>query len=257
MSEQVTQEHARLKASLRESHDEVQATTGAVREVQEKLGPLAEIHELSQNTDTQLSKLNSLAEHVLQKVKVIENQKHTVEHAIVESNRLNEFVWNMDVQVSKLNDGSTQATQVAETVDRIEALVAETTGQLAEAAQSKESFVQEVAKLEQGRAELAEFVRGYVEKLSVERTQLDSFDQRVKTFQVGLGSTQAHINRLLEKEGPRRHRTASGRTGEAYLGAVNPGGRAGEAAGGPGNAARAAGAGGRADRADKSSVRDA
>ncbi len=65
ISTQVTQEHGRLKESLRESHDEVKATTEAVREVEQKLGPLAEIHELSQNTDTQLAKLNSLAEHVL------------------------------------------------------------------------------------------------------------------------------------------------------------------------------------------------
>ena len=83
VSGQVADEHARLKDSLRESHDEVKATTEAVKEVEQKLGPLAEIHELGQNTETQLARLNSLAEHVLPKVKVLENQKHTVEHAIV------------------------------------------------------------------------------------------------------------------------------------------------------------------------------
>jgi uncharacterized protein YoxC len=156
VSGQVADEHARLKDSLRESHDEVKATTEAVKEVEQKLGPLAEIHELGQNTETQLARLNSLAEHVLPKVKVLENQKHTVEHAIVESNRLNELVWNMDVQVSKLNDGAAQAAEVAETVQRIEALATDTATQLAEAAQSKASFGQEVSKLEQGRTELTE-----------------------------------------------------------------------------------------------------
>jgi hypothetical protein len=62
----------------------------------------------------------------------------------------------MDVQVSKLNDGAAQAAEVAETVQRIEALATDTATQLAEAAQSKASFGQEVSKLEQGRTELTE-----------------------------------------------------------------------------------------------------
>ncbi len=53
--------------------------------------------------------LNALAEHVNQKIKALENQKHTVERAVVESNRLNEMIWAMDVQINKLNEGGLQA----------------------------------------------------------------------------------------------------------------------------------------------------
>lgn len=92
---QLTQDHARLKDSLRQSREQAAATTRAVKDVEKELEPLAEMHELDKSTATRLATLNSLAEHVLQKVKVLENQKHTVEHAVVESNRLNELVWNM------------------------------------------------------------------------------------------------------------------------------------------------------------------
>ncbi|HJN44824.1 MAG: hypothetical protein QGI10_05285 [Vicinamibacterales bacterium] len=44
-------------------------TTEAVKDVEKKLGPLAEMHELSKSTETRLATLNSLAEHVLQKVR--------------------------------------------------------------------------------------------------------------------------------------------------------------------------------------------
>jgi chromosome segregation ATPase len=111
----------------------------------------------------------------------------------------------MDVQVAKLNEG---ATQVAETVERIESLTAETAAQLNQATQAKESLEQEVAKLDQGRSELTDFVRGYIERLAVERKQMDSFDQRVKSFQAGLVTTQANINRLQEKEKTSRHLTS-------------------------------------------------
>ena len=108
LTRKLTEYHARLKDSLRETREQAAATTEAVRDVDKKLGPLAEMLELSKSTEIRLGALNSLAEHVLQKVKVLENQNH----AVVESNRLNELVWNMDVQVAKLKDGAQQATLV-------------------------------------------------------------------------------------------------------------------------------------------------
>ena len=126
LTRKLTEYHARLTDSLRETREQAAATTEAVRDVDKKLGPLAEMLELSKSTEIRLGALNSLAEHVLQKVKVLENQNHTVEHAVVESNRLNELVWNMDVQVAKLKDGAQQATLVEETMNRIEVLTTET-----------------------------------------------------------------------------------------------------------------------------------
>jgi chromosome segregation ATPase len=68
---QLTQDPARLSDSLRETREQAAATIEAVSDVEKKLGPLAELHELSQSTDTRLSTLNSVAEHVMQKVKVL------------------------------------------------------------------------------------------------------------------------------------------------------------------------------------------
>ena len=197
---QLTQDHARLKDSLRETREQAAATTKAVKDVEKELGPLAEMHELDKSTATRLATLNSLAEHVLQKVKVLENQKHTVEHAVVESNRLNELVWNMDVQIAKLKDGSQQAAQVEDIVNRIEVLANDVAVRLDQATKSKESFTREVDKLEHGRAELTDFVRGYSERLTVERKELDSFDQRVRSLQRGLSTTEESLAKLQERE---------------------------------------------------------
>ena len=197
---QLRQDHARLKDSLRETREQAAATTEAVRDVDKKLGPLAELHELSENTEIRLATLNSLSEHVLQKVKVLEKQKHTVEHAVVESNRLNDLVWNMDVQVAKLKDGAQQAGQVEETVNRIEVLTNDTVARLDEATKSKEAFTRELDKLEQGRSELTDFVRGYFERLSVERKELDAFGERLKSLHTGLTNSEATINSLQERE---------------------------------------------------------
>src|SRR4029077_12435420 len=104
-----------------------------VKEVENKLGPLARLHELSQSTEERLTTLNALAEHVSHKAKALESQQQAVEHAIVQANRVSEMVWSMDVQIGKLNEGIKQAAKAEETVARIEKL-SEDTGQRTEAA---------------------------------------------------------------------------------------------------------------------------
>ena len=84
---QLHQDHDRLSESLRKTRENAEQTTRTVRDVEEQLGPLTQLHELSKTTDERLSNLNALAEHVLSKVKSLESQKQTVEHAVVESNR--------------------------------------------------------------------------------------------------------------------------------------------------------------------------
>ncbi len=126
---QLTQEHARLKESLRETHAQGATTTEAVRDVDKRLGPLGEMLELRKSTDTRLRALNSLAAHVLQKVKILDNQKHTVEHAVVEANRLNEMVTEQKAMldhvvenVATLNETLREATgNVEATADRARA----------------------------------------------------------------------------------------------------------------------------------------
>ena len=197
---QLTQEHARLKESVRETHAQAATTTAAVRDVDKKLGPLNEMLELSKTTETRLATLNSLAAHVLQKVKVLENQKHTVEHAVVEANRLNEMVWNMDVQVVKLKDGAQQAAQVEETVHRIELLANDTGAQLDQVTTSQASFTRELDRLERGRAEVTTFIHGYVERLAIERKEIDSCDERLDSLRTGLSTIETTINTLQARQ---------------------------------------------------------
>ena len=41
----------------------------SVKEIEKKLGPLAQLHELSQSTEDRLDSLNALAEHVTRKAR--------------------------------------------------------------------------------------------------------------------------------------------------------------------------------------------
>ena len=103
------------EASLKARAHATKATE-IVSDLQRKLEPISHLHALSQDTDAQLRSLNALAEHVAAKIKALENQQSVVDHALVESRRVHEMVWDMDVQIGKLNEESKRATRVEETL---------------------------------------------------------------------------------------------------------------------------------------------
>ena len=105
----LTEDCARLAETSRVAREDTAAAMTAIKEVEKKLGPLAQLQELGQSTEERLVTLNALAEHVSHKAKAVEGQQQTVEHALVQANRVNEMVWSMDVQIGKLNEGMKHA----------------------------------------------------------------------------------------------------------------------------------------------------
>src|SRR5262249_4719087 len=59
----LTQEYVRTRDTSREAREDTAAAMTTIKEVEAKLGPLAQLHELSQHTDERLAALNALAEH--------------------------------------------------------------------------------------------------------------------------------------------------------------------------------------------------
>src|SRR5206468_3897229 len=154
------------------------AAMGTVKEVENKLGPVARLHELSQSTEERLTALNALAEHVSHKAKALESQQHAVEHAVVQANRVNEMVWAMDVQIGKLNEGMKQIARADDTLARTEKLAAETNAQLEAAGKLRTESENETTKLKKEATALLDAVRGQVDELAKKTSwQLDSLRQ--------------------------------------------------------------------------------
>lgn len=192
-------EHGEVKELLHGAREDAAATAEVVKQVEKKVGALGEINELSSATEKRLATLNSLSEHVAQKIKALENQKQVVEHAVVESNRLGELVWNMDLQIQKLDEGSKRAAQVDAALNRIEQVSAEISDQLEGAQKTKLEFAQDLAKLDKNRSELSEFVEQRAERLALDRKEFDSFSRQVKMLQGTISGLERNVNRLDTK----------------------------------------------------------
>jgi len=72
--------------------------------------------------------------------------------------------------------------------------------QLDTAMKAKESFGNEVARLDKDRTSLTEFVRGYTERIAIERKDFDAFDQRVRTLQAAITEAEKGMEGLSSRE---------------------------------------------------------
>src|SRR5256885_13061806 len=171
-----------------------------VKDVENKLGPLARLHELSQSTDERLSALNALAEHVSHKAKALETQQQAVEHAVVQANRVNEMVWAMDVQIGKLNEGLKQSVKAEETITKIEKLSEETDQRMDAAAKLNTEVGRETAKLQKESTILLEAVRTELNTLSFKKKEFEAFDERLGTLQSSVGDAESRMEALAAKD---------------------------------------------------------
>ena len=130
--------------------------------------------------EERLTALNALAEHTGQKIKILENQKHTVERAVVESNRLNEMIWNMEVQIKKLDDAARQTSATRIRVERVEKIARDVGAQLDSGVRARDEFVQRDPAPRAVARRYRDLVRLADERVEVERARAGAFDERVK-----------------------------------------------------------------------------
>jgi chromosome segregation ATPase len=192
----LTEDIALLQDASREAHNQGRGAMDTLQEVEKKLARLGALEEQSRSAEERLATLNALAEHVSHKAKALESQKHMVERAVVEANRLNEMVWAMDVQIQKLNDGNAQIANTEQTLGRIERLAHETAGQLESAMKAKEAFGLEIARLEKESTGLANSVRVQIDRWSIEKRELDVVDQRLRVVQAAVARAEGRMETL-------------------------------------------------------------
>jgi DNA repair exonuclease SbcCD ATPase subunit len=196
----LTQDYAKIREHSREAREDTTAAMATVKEVEAKLGPLAQLHELSQSTEERLIALNSLAEHVSHKAKTLEGQQQSVEHAVVQANRVNEMVWAMDVQIGKLNEGLKQVARADDTLSRTERVAAESNAQLENATKLRQEVERETGKLKKEATGLLDVVRGQLDTLAVRKKEFEAFDERLKTLQSNVGDAESRMLALTAKD---------------------------------------------------------
>ena len=196
----LSQDYARLRDASKEVREDSVAAAESVKELERKLGPLMQLQELSKTTEEKLAGLNAMAEHVSQKAKALESQRSTVERAVVEAKRLNEMVWNMDVQINRLNEGAKEAHRSEETIGRIETLVQQTNATVEGVTKARDDMARESARFEKDGRALVDGLRASLERVALEKKEFEALDLRLRALQGAVKEAEASMEALAVKE---------------------------------------------------------
>jgi DNA repair exonuclease SbcCD ATPase subunit len=165
-----------------------------------KLGDLSQCQVLSLEASTDLQSLTALAERVNGKLKALENQQQTVDRALLDSRRVSEMVWEMDAQIVRLREGSTAATRVEDTLARLDVLYQTVTGKLETADRDCARFADTVEQQRERSSELLHAVQSRLDRLAVNRSELDTLAERIAAAESGLSNTDRQLAALAASE---------------------------------------------------------
>ena len=196
----LSQDYARLRDASKEVREDSVAAAELLKELERKLGPLMQIQELSKTTEEKLAGLNAMAEHVSQKAKALESQRSTVERAVVEAKRLNEMVWDMDVQINRLNEGAKEVHRSEETIGRIETLVQQTNATVEGMTKARDDMARESARFEKDGRALMDSLRASLERVALEKKEFEALDLRLRALQDAVKEAEASMGALGVKE---------------------------------------------------------
>ena len=196
----LTQDYTKLRDVSREAREDTNAAAATVKEIEQKLVPLVQLHDLSKSTEERLTSLNALAEHVSRKAKALETQQQAVEHAVVQANRVNEMVWAMDVQINKLTEGMKQAARAEEAIGRMGKLADETSTKAEAAAGLSQDVQRETTRLQRDSAALLDTLRAEMGALNLRKKEFEAFDERMRALHGSVTDAEARMETVASKE---------------------------------------------------------
>lgn len=200
MTSALIDDAAMTRQASREAREDADSAARTIGEVQKRIEDLSHFNALEQDTNGQLQSLNALAEHVASKMKALDTQQQTVERALVDSRRVQEMVWDMEVQILKLNEGATAAARIEENLARLDRLREETTGQLDDAIRTRDEFAETFGRRQKDAKDLLEAVQGHLERLALKKNELETIRERIGSAQSALGETEERLGAVSRME---------------------------------------------------------
>jgi chromosome segregation ATPase len=165
-----------------------------------KLDDLSQCQVMSVDANADLQALNALAERVNAKIKALENQQQTIDRALLDSRRVSEMVWEMDAQIARLREGATLAATVDDTLGRLDRLHQSVAGQLDDASRHCAELGVTMEHYQQQSGEMVHAVENQLDRLAVNRSEIDTLGQRLAAAESRLSTTDRQLAGLAASE---------------------------------------------------------
>ena len=130
LAAQLAQEYTRLTDAGRQTEKRGELAAETLTAIENRLGPIERIRELTSSTDDRLGSLAQLAEQVMNRAADFQAQKESIDHALVEATRVRQMLSALDARVATLAEHEQVLRHAEETVGHLERRAADAAADL-------------------------------------------------------------------------------------------------------------------------------
>lgn len=163
---QLAQEYTSLGDACRQTERRSEMAAEALNAIENRLGPLEVVRDLTNSTDDRLASLSQLAEEIMYRAADFQAQKESIDHGLVEATRVTELLAALEARVTKLTEKNELLGHAEERVGHLERRAAEAAVRLEQAARTKGGLEHELANIQKQLQTLTESARNNVEMLA-------------------------------------------------------------------------------------------
>ncbi len=181
--------------------DQVDAASQQLAKMEVTLAELSKLREVATRTEQHVGSLNSLADHVIQKVGALEQQREVVDRAAAQAARLDDFVWEFENRLKKVQQDSKQIKKTQKNLTSIEQIYQKAEARISELKVGQAAVEKDGVALEQRLGSLRDGVRAELDRFALEKRGLTSVNEEVTAIRNTLSTFE---QRLHELEGSSR-----------------------------------------------------
>ena len=199
--ESVSSEYGELRSKLESVDEGVDKANANVARVEKAKLDLTKAEELGARTQRQLSALQALSDHIIQKTGSVERQREALDRTEAQARALTDLHWELEAKLKEARSQIKDLKKVHSSVDDLRdmnAKVAERTGELRT---EQAEVVRESKTLRAGLAGLQEQMRRTTKRFELEQSTLDADGQRVIALRADVTDLESRLHEL-EESGP-------------------------------------------------------
>ena len=199
--ESVSSEYGELRSKLESVDEGVDKANANVARVEKAKLDLTKAEELGARTQRQLSALQALSDHIIQKSGSVERQREALDRTEAQARALTDLHWELEAKLKEARSQIKDLKKVHSSVDDLRdmnAKVAERTGELRT---EQAEVVRESKTLRAGLAGLQEQMRRTTKRFELEQSTLEADGQRVIALRADVTDLESRLHKL-EESGP-------------------------------------------------------
>ena len=190
-----------MRSKLESVDEGVDKANANVARVEKAKLDLTKAEELGARTQRQLSALQALSDHIIQKTGSVERQREALDRTEAQARALTDLHWELEAKLKEARSQIKDLKKVHSSVDDLRdmnAKVAERTGELRT---EQAEVVRESKTLRAGLAGLQEQMRRTTKRFELEQSTLEADGQRVIALRADVTDLESRLHKL-EESGP-------------------------------------------------------